>query len=285
MLNLNTKLTVLHDDNSTFEDHSDKAHSYVRDSFVFDYTTSEDALYIGYSKPINVFYTELEEVNAIDASLTIQYYKGGTTNAFTSISSVIDDTEGLTRSGFIQWPRDLEDEEETTVNGTEQYWYKLTWDATLSGSTEIKGINIVFSDDQDLKSRVPNISATKYLADGEKSHILSHVAARDEILQRLSNDGRFKANFLTGVLSELNQFDILNVNQLRNASKMYALYVIFDDLSDDPDDRYGVRASQFISSFNQIYNNIRFLDIDVDDDGKSDQYEEMASSSSELKRR
>jgi hypothetical protein len=66
---------------------------------------------------------------------------------------------------------------------------------------------------------------------------------------------------------------------------MYALYVIFDDLSDDPDDRYGVRASQFISSFNQIYNNIRFLDIDVDDDGKSDQYEEMASSSSELKRR
>lgn len=285
MLNLNTKLTVLHDDNSTFEDHSDKAHSYVRDTFVLDYTVSEDALYIGYTKPINVFYVELEVVNSVSAALTLQYYKGGSTNAFTSVSNVIDDTDGLSRSGFVQWPRDLTDEAKTTVNNVEQYWYKLTWDATLTTATEVKGINIVFSDDQDLKSRVPNITATKYLPTGENSHILAHVAARDEILQRLSNDGKFKANFSSGVLSELNQFDILNVNQLRNASKMYALYTIYDDLSDDPDDRAGERASQFLSSFNQIYNNIRFLDVDVDDDGKSDQYEEMASSSSELKRR
>lgn len=284
MLNLNTELTVLHDDNSVFLDRSSVAQSFVRDTFVLDYTVSEDALYIGYRKPVNVFYIDLTVLNTVSASLTLEYYKGGDTNAFTSLDHS-DDTMGLSRSGFVQWERNPEDEEEVGINGTELYWYKLTWDATLTSTTEIRAINIIFSDDSDLRTYVPSITASRYLPNNETTHVLSHVASRNHILQRLVNDGKIKINFSNGEFSEVNQFDILDVNQLREASTLKTLSIIYGDLSDSPDDKYQIKADMYERFFENTYVNLKFLNIDVDDDGIEDQFEELNSASPEIVRR
>ena len=285
MINLDTRLTVLHDNNSAFTDRTVESADFMRDSFTFDYVTSEDALYIGYRKPINVFYVDLSTVNAVSASLTLQYYQAGAVNAFTTITTFSDDTDGLTRSGFVTWGRNPTDEEATTVNSVELFWYKLTWDATLTATTAIKGINIVFSDDSDLRAWVPSITTSKYLTTGETTHIFSHVAARNHILQELINDGKIKVNFTTGEFSEVNQFDILDVNQLRNASTLKTLAIIYADLSDSPDDKYQVKSDKYEGYYAKAYTKLMFLNIDVDDDGIEDQFEELNTASSELLRR
>lgn len=280
MQNLTTKLTVLHDDNSTFVDNSVSAHDFSRDNFSFVYTTSEDFLYVGYRKPISAIYVEMGTANTNAATLTLKYYNG---SSFTAVSDFIDETKAMTRSGFVRWTRNLTGEATTTVNSTSLYWYQLSYDATFSAGTTIRGLNIVFADDQDLKTRVPGITSSSFLPSGESTHILAHVAARDEIIQKIRNNGEFMQTVSTGEFKEIDAFSLLEVEQIREAAKFKALAVIFEDLTDSPDDIYMVRAKMYEDKFNKAMD-MFFLSIDKDDDGLKDRSEELRSFTPKLRR-
>jgi hypothetical protein len=276
MLQLKNKLTILHDDNGSFSDFSNEALAFDRDTFTTDLNQDEDYLYVGYYKPINNFFVELGTANTNAGSLTGEYYNGTT---WTSLVGFFDDSRSFTRSGFMSWDRGQDDEAKTTVNGTEQFWYRFRPSVTHS-STVVNGLNIVFADDQDLKREYFEIS--DFLPSGESSFILTHVACRDHIIQVLRNSGDKKRNS-SGNFEDLTAFDLLDMGQIKLAATYLALSKIFSNVQDDEGDIWRQKSIDYHGLYSMAQKN-GFIDIDLDDDGIRDANERTSRRDSRIVR-
>lgn len=274
MIKLKEKLTILHDDNSVFNDLSNNLASFDRDTESLTFVSAEDSIYVGFYKPINCFYVHLGTANTNDVELSVQYYNG---SAFTSVSGLHDDSKGFQRSGFVKWDRNLKDlndnldEAKTTVNSSEKYWYKLD----LSGDSSamvINGLNLVFCDDQDLKREVFEILDTNFLPSGETSHILTLEACKNQIIQDLNLLGKDKKDAVTGYTEGISAFDILDASEVNLASVNLALSKIFSNVQDQVDDLYMQKSEMYKGKYNKIINAME-IKVDADDDGKYDKEE------------
>lgn len=278
MLKIKNKLTILHDNNSSFSDYSTEALDFDRDTFTIDLNQSEDYLYIGFYKPINIFYVELGTANTNAGTFTGEFYNGTT---WAGLSGFYDESASFTRSGFIQWDRNQTNEAKTTVNSTELYWYRFRPSVTHS-STVVNGLNIVFADDNDMKREYFEID--RFRPSGESSHILTHVAARDHIIQYLRNSGHFKESVGTGKAKDITAFDLLDIGQIKLAATYLAISKIFSAIQDSEDDIYNQKSSHYMSLYNSAIKTF-YLDLDMDDDGIQDEEETLAPAGGRLLRR
>ena len=257
MIDSNTKLNVKHDNDSTFVDFSNEAIDYGRDNFSITLTTN-DFIYIGFRKPINSLFIGLATVTSEVNELAGEFYNGTT---WVALADFFDETKGFNRDGFINWSRNQTDEAKVTVDSVEKFWYRISSD-NASLVLVFTGINIVFSDDQDLKREHFEIS--EFLPTGETSHILTHMAARDQIVQVLRNSGNFTSN--NGTRKDITAFDLHDVGQVRLAATYLALSKIFSSVIDDPDDVFKQKAEEFKTNYS-IAVKTPFIDIDNNDDG------------------
>jgi len=266
MIRTNEKLTVLHDDNASFLEYSDELLQYDRDTAAITMVAADDFIYIGFYKAINNIYVEMATANANAATATVKYYNG---SAFTAVSNQFDDTKAFTRSGFIRWDRGIDAstnlEAATTVNGESKFWYQIAVSADTSAMV-FNGLNIVFSDEQDLKRVLFEVD--KYYPTGETSHILTHAGARDEIVQQLNLTGQSKVNS-AGKELDISAFDLLDISEVKLASTYLVLSMIMMNMSDDIDDIYMNKHSHYLSKYNKIINVMK-IRVDSDDDGLDD---------------
>jgi hypothetical protein len=268
-----TKLTIFHDDNSVFADHSEAMLDYGRDIASVELVSAEDRFYIGFEKPINTFYVELSVANTNANTFTAEYYNG---TAFTALAKFKDDSLGFTRSGFMRWDRNQTDEVVNTINGTELFWYRFTPSADHSVGTALAGINLVFADDEDLRGEIPEIA--QFRNSGESSFILVHQAARNDIIQELRNKGRLKSKSVSSStlrqLQNIDQWDLLDKMEVRSSAKYLALSKIFFNLSDRLDDKHYQRSLDYNNKFKEAFD-LYWLSLDLDDDGIVDNSERL----------
>jgi hypothetical protein len=280
MQDVASKLTVLHDDNGVFTDHSNDAHDYSRDSFSLELNAAEDRLLIGFKKPINALYLELSTPNAAAVTITGRYNDG---TSFLPLIEATDDTKGLTRSGFYRWKRnqtledgaDKSDEVAVTIDGKELFWYELKVDTDLDVGFTVQGLNMVFADDRDLLGVVPSIMS--YLDDGETNFIKRHQAVRNKIIQKFRNKARLKVNSSQGLL-DLNQWDFLDHFQLREAAKFFALSDIYFDAFDEQDSNEFQRYLSYKTYAEDAFD-LFYVSLDNNDDGVSKTDERMQNRS------
>ena len=266
MINTNEKLTILHDDNGTFVDFSNVLSSYMRDTASISFDASQDYIYIGFYKPINCLYFDFVTPVSSELILSLDYYNG---SGFSSLVGLHDETRTITRSGFVKWNRNQTNETKTTINSTELFWYRLNV-ATLNQTIVINGVNVVLSDDNDLKRELFEIE--NYLPSGQNSFIATHEAARDQIVQAL-NQKAYKINdATTGYIKDITVFDLLETQELKLASTYLVLEKIMMNVSDEVDDLFMVKSQYYRKKYNDIINNFT-LSIDVDDDGIKDKDE------------
>jgi len=266
MLKIKNKLTIFHDDNSSFSDYSREALDFDRDTFTLTLDSTTAYLYVGFYKPLNAFYCELGTANTNAGVLVGEYYNG---SSWVSITNMYDETSSLTRSGFIQWDRGLDDEAAVEINSETMYFYRFRPSVTHS-ATVINGLNIVFSDDTDLKRVF--FEASNFLPSGETSHILTHVAARDHIIQVLRNSGAFKQSATER--KDITALDLHDMGQVRLASTYLTLSMIFGSVMDDPDGLYKMKSDDYKTDFSLAIK-APFIDLDRDDDGKNDASEKV----------
>jgi hypothetical protein len=246
-------LTVFHGSN----DYSKKFEDYLSDSVSLILLDSE-SIDIGFHKPINAMYLELNAFNANTSLVSVQYYNG----AFTDLV-IEEETDGLKRSGFIKWERNQANEVKTTLHSKEMYWYKLKVDSDTS-SIEYSGINLVFSNDINLTEEYPNI--LDFLPENKSSFIGFHQAARNDIVTKLRNQG----NKIQGLeQKKLDQFDLLDFEEMKDASKFLVLSKIFFWISDAVGDKWHEKAVKFESKYGDKID-LYFLSIDKNDDGIKD---------------
>lgn len=275
------RFTIKHDANGTFTDRSLAGESFERDSFPLPLISATGVLWIGYTKPFSYFYNELFPANTNAAELTIEYFDT-VDNALKKVPNLDDETEGYTRSGFITFDRPEKDTNEslwkkTTINNVELFWLKITTDTDFSAGTIFKGINILFSNDQDLIEEKSNIVSKHADDEPTKTWVIKHQAARKEIIQRLRNQGRRKTTIesFEGVqrFLDLDQFDILRLDQLRQASKWLVLSKIYiQELSDNVEDKWMASGEDFEEKYNDAFDVFQ-LSIDANDDGEEDAVE------------
>jgi len=278
MLRVKNKLTVFDDNNSSFTDYSREALDFDRDAFTITLNSSTSYLYVGFYKPINIFYVELGTANTNAGVLAGEYYNGTT---WASLTGMYDETASLTRSGFIQFDRNLTDEASVAVDGTIKYWYRFRPSVTHS-ATIINGLNLVFADDNDLKREHYEISDA--LPSGESSFILAHVAARDEIIQYLRNSGHYKQSLSDGLNKDVTIFDILDMGQIKLAATYLALSKIMLSRQDEVDDYYMQQSRHYRGMYSTAIKTF-YLDLDQNDDGIKDISEQLGSATGRLLRR
>lgn len=265
MINQNTKLQVYLNDTNF----SNEAFDFTRDAFQITFTTS-DYLYIGYSKPINSIYYQFNTSNLNQNTIAAEYYNG---SSWVSLSNYYDDTKGFTRSGFMTWDRNQTSQSSNTINDIVSYWIRLKPNANQTQTT-IQAINFVFADDQDLLFEVPEITDSNHLA-GKASHILTHVAVKNQIIQELNNKDFKKNNISTGLKEDLNCWDILDVNQLKQAAIFLALSKIYFNFNDSADDKYSQKSNYYLNQYKSAIELSR-LSLDSNGDGKADVTETQA---------
>lgn len=232
--------------------------------------TTNDFLYIGYKKPISQLFIELETANTNNSILTIEKYNG----AWTEVDGW-DETEGFKQSGFILLDS-FDNETKTTIASEEMYWIRISLDVN-SSSMSVRLINLIFSNLEDLLNDEPDIK--KYYPADLDSHIFSFVAAREYILRKINNAGKYKYKESTKEISQINQFDLFDINELREASNYYSLYKIFMNISDASDDIYSTKAQAYFNKFKASYKVFEgsMLSIDLDDSGSESEAEKSAS--------
>ncbi len=289
----NNKLTILHDDNGSFIDHSLNAFDFKRDSFLLELKTTS-FLYVGFYKPINVFFAEMKSANNVLADFVGEYYNGKT-ETWEPLTGLFDDTRGFMRSGFISFDRNQLEQSEVEINGETLFWIRLKPSANHSATTAIQGINIVYSDDNDLLTEFPVITSERYLSTGSISHIMWHVAALNEIIQRLRNGGHLKTKATDGYVythsknifgylpENITPWDILDMGELRQASTYLTLSKIFQQLSDADDDYFEQKGKYYYGMFKSMFKTVT-LSIDKNDDGFVANNEKVATNATYMTR-
>lgn len=260
-------LVFLHDDNGTYIDYSLNAKDYLRDNFTVDYVEAEDRILLGLRKP---FYQNYIEMNTEAAGLTLSF-KHSETATFTSFSHS-DDTNNLERSGFVFYPKSIFDSwEPQTIDGQELYWIEIK--LGIDFSLDVTAWNMLFSDDNDLRAEVRVVD--KYLAKGDSTFVAYQLAARNEILQNLRNGGNATRVTGTTELNNLDQWDLLKPEEVRQASKYLTLSKIFFDSSTEIEDKNYQKHIDYKNEFGAAFK-LFYRSIDSNDDGTLETSENLA---------
>lgn len=253
-------------------DYTQKMDDFTNEATEFD--LSSNALFIGFTKPLKEIYIELED-GTQDIGLSVDFWNG---SSWEAVSELEDKTFGLSSSGLIKWKEGLKQVKKNHDGSGEKYWIKLS--ASNNPATVlINGINLVLSNDKDL-SFVPNLK--DFLPENSTSFIAFHQEARNMIVQMLRNSGKKITKFDTVTNNNLiletrqiDQFDLLNIEEFRNASKYLALHLIFSYISKSNEDVFFQRSVRFYERFTDSYNT-NLVSIDTNDNGVTDLGENLA---------
>lgn len=257
--------------------------------FTKDFTTNEvslpllttEVLKVGFRKAFNVMYFELKVPNTAPAVITATY----TNEAGETALTIEDETFGFTKSGFIRFLRPF-DMKESTHENIEKHYVTLRTDTDFSALTQLKGVGIVFSTNEDLVNVRSNIVSV--LNDGE-SLIGKIESAKDEIIQRLNNQGHVKiindttSSLVNGIyFDSISEFDFLEIEHLRLASKYLSASLFYlEELSDDVGDKWEIQGKRHMKKYNEFMD-VFLLKIDTDDDGQPDNRELSAENNISL---
>lgn len=241
---------------------------------------TSDYLYVGYIKPQRNYFIELKTPNSVSLSLSAEMWNG---TAWVNCP-LIDETKGLKKSNFIYLGDEAYSSKTTTVNSVSAHWYRFKVSANTSAMV-MTGLNCLFSCEDDLKNHEPSLSS--FYPKGLSSHILSLVAARDFILRKINNSGFFKYRIIDPLIGtedyvlaqNFTQFDIFDIDEIRDASVFYALHKIFSNRSDEADDVYFQKAQDYLVKFNESFAlwQGRKLTLDINKDGLEDLGEQSLS--------
>ncbi len=259
---------------ASFTDLTEKAWDYYRDPADVPLEAG-GFLYLGRRKPFGTIYADVpvDYRNVTETRFTMEYWDDDA-QAWTAYALPVEDTLALNRSGFIKWEPLIYAGSaavwgETEVNGVTAFWVRLSVAESLTGITRVNAINIVFADDRDLQRE--EFAIRQLLPKDEnqvlaESFILSHVAAREEILKVLRNRGNVK-KVPGGTLEDIDEWDLFRSEQVREAAVFGAMAKIYFNASDSPEDIYWLKYKQYEGKFSEAMQ-LYLLSLDKNDDGR-----------------
>jgi len=227
-----------------------------------------DALYLGYTGPFASRYFQVGVANSVVSTISIQYWNG---TSFEDVDDVVDQTSSggiaFAQSGFISWVN-KGDWKARSLPGidldVELFWVKLSVSVNLSGTTALKSVLNVFSDDTILRAYFPElVSDSNYLPSGKTNFLDQHIAAKDLIVLRLKQRKLIQS-----------ESQIIDPNDVAIASVYAAAMLILQPIATSPDSQALLESAR--KGFDSEISKVTFA-VDVDGDGIVDDSERMQS--------
>jgi hypothetical protein len=257
-------LTIIHDSKDISREQS--RFEFLPSAIDFD----GKHLFVGYYKPINHLFLNVPDrtiaEDDIEPVLILAYWNG---TEYDSAKGLKDFTFGLTQCGSVSWNNNQLDQVPNTEAGVELYWYRITMnDQSL---IIFKGIGPLFSDDHDLISVYPDIM-TK-LPTGQNSFVRFHAEAVNDIVKDLRKIGLvIDGNRMdSSARKQIDAYDLLDKDEVREAAKYFTLSKIFSWLSDQTGDKWEQLSAKFESE--AAGSMTPLITIDVNDNGKLESQE------------
>jgi hypothetical protein len=132
----------------------------------------------------------------------------------------------------------------------------------------MKGINTLFSDDNDLLAEYPSI--LNHLPENQETFIRFHESARKDIIKDLRDAG-IKIPGNGTVSKQIEAWDILDKDEVRECAKYTVLSKIFFWLSDAPEDKWERLGDKYQAEAAGALTPL--ITLDMNDDGKKDEGE------------
>jgi len=241
-------------------------------------------IYVGHYKPFKQFYVELEVKNTSGGVMSAEYYDG---SIWQPLNTLLDESEDFSKSGFLFFEKPS-NWKAAEVDSETKFFIRLKTDTSHSVGTKIQGMGVLLSNDLDLEGVRSNV-VSKF--NNGASWVLKHEQARKDIIQLLRNKGNRKISnadknnplVTEGIkFSDINEYDLLEPEQLRQASLYKTLSMIYlDELSDDENDKWERQGLRYERSFHTMFN-LFYLQLDTDDDGVLDDGENYITTSTSL---
>lgn len=270
------KTRILFSNNGSITDLTPDLNNYHLGNFVLDdFAFAEDYIYIGNIAPFNHFYLKMATANTENLSIDVQYWSG---SQWRSVVEVIDETSGLTESGFITFVPDrdhawiMSDTNGTgqTITGLsnvtiyDKYWIRLVLSANPSVTTSLSWIGQKFSTDEDLGSEYPELLSTNVKTSFEAGKVdweEQHVRAAEIIVAELI---KAKVIFSKNQILERHTFMLPSVSKVAEMAYM--------NFGDDFSDQAQTARAEFKSRIQKgIY------DVDSNSDAELDTFETHSS--------
>ena len=271
MINPSNILTVLREDNiGNTTNYTIQAADPMTDAFPLNIGTL-DSMYAGYEKPISSIYIYISSgQNLTGGNLVIEYWTGTMWKALPAL----DQTQFFNRNGTISWtmPTDWVPLE---IDGIEKYYVCMYGDTDLTG-LQIQYVGTVLSDDTDIALEYPGVLQSAYYPTGQTNFMSFLITAKEYIVSELLRRGYTKT--VGTEVEPINQWDILNIFELKQASLYYALSQIFFTLSDNSSDNFWQKYLDYKNKFETAMN-LGMLRIDQDNDGQVDPNEKASIAS------
>lgn len=240
--------------------------------------TTGDYLYVGFYKPINQVYFYLTTGNPTETTLTVEKF---TNTGWEPVLRLDDKTYGAKESGLVSWQEaDNNDlQEETTVLSETGYFYRFSYSDNISVTA--KGVGILFSDDKDITTEEPLLSNEKYrfVVNKESDYMSIHLSTKRAIVQEIRNNGIIKYkdeanNERLKFFKNITEFDLFDLDEIKQAAVMLSIANIFYKLSDEPNDSWEIKANRYMNKYYKSLN-IALVSIDRDDDGELESHENL----------
>lgn len=242
-------------------------------------------IYIGFEKPFKQVFIELSTKNTDGGILSAEYFNG---TAWVQLATLLDETDNFTKSGFLFFDKPNSWAEFEDGGTPKNFYIRLSTNTAHSVGTALKGIGVLLSNDLDLEGVRSNI-VSKH--NNGESWVVKHEAARKKIIQRLRNAGHYKVKnydsanpvLREGIrFADLTEFDLLEPEQLREASLYLTLSMIYlDELTDDIDDKWSRQGERYYDEYGKAMDLFR-LTVDMDDDGIEDDEENYETNETSL---
>jgi hypothetical protein len=261
---------IIYSDNGTLKDYSPQFNSYHSDAVNLTLKTT-DYLYIGSRLPFNHIYLKLDENDSNDLALNVEYWDG---NIWREVVELIDETEGLKKSGHIQftpnrrytWAWEPTNEDGSQITGLtdvviyDLYWMRISVSAE-SEETSFNWIGNIFCEDEDLYPEFPSFEKAN-TKQAYKVGKLNWEEQRVRASQVLINDLISK-----NVIQEKGQ--ILDWRLFTNACVSKTAEIIFSAFGDDyTDNRDAARGEYKLRLSNMNYR------VDQNKNAIEDKYEQ-----------
>lgn len=230
---------------------SDSLSDFTRDTESITLLSTE-YIYLSRAHRFNHFYVALTTASSESNTITLEALNGSTWTAL----SIIDDTRGFTRNGFIQ----IDPEEEiytSTYESFEGYNLRLSVENDTDAMV-INAINILLCDDKELVREFPPILTSDFLL-GQSDFSMIHQSVRDMIIQKFRN-----VNALNSDGFPVDAFDLVDLEDVRVGATYHALAKIFFNVSDSSGDVWDTKAKSYIKKGDKAIGSalVRFQDID-----------------------
>jgi hypothetical protein len=272
---LNKYNKIFYYDNSIFTDYTDQMRKWTSDTMTIPLTLSEDYIYIGCPHSFSSRFFLVDTANTNTSKMTIEYYYGK--NLWRSVKNLTDETSVggkiFSKSGFISW--DLPDDWiRTQVNSYPElpydltprddlgyFWVRIKSDATLSATTKLKWLGLIWTSQEYMAIKWPEVGNSAYLPTGKSDWY--------ELIEMSTGDVADDLNINNIIDYELQAKDI---NEMAKLTALKTLVNILTPM------RSSESLDKMRTDFKEQYDKLlkkRFTSIDSDQNERIDDKESM----------